>query len=90
VRNDVTAPDPSETFDVAGADPDPFDRFERWWAHARLAVPDGDADAMVVATASAGGKPSSHAPSAALAKQFLDSPFSPATSPSRAFLLPRS
>jgi pyridoxamine 5'-phosphate oxidase len=59
VRNGVTAPDPSETFDVAGADPDPFDRFERWWAHARLAVPAGDADAMVVATASAGGEPSS-------------------------------
>jgi len=59
VPDDVPAPDPSETFDVAGADPDPFDRFERWWAHARIAVPDGDAYAMVVATASAGGEPSS-------------------------------
>jgi pyridoxamine 5'-phosphate oxidase len=59
VRDDVPAPDPSETFDVAGADPDPFDRFERWWAHARIAVPGSDADAMVVATASAGGEPSS-------------------------------
>src|SRR4029453_18544835 len=57
VRDDVPPPDPSETFDVAGADPDPFDRFERWWAHTRIAVPGGDADAMVVATASAGGEP---------------------------------
>src|SRR5262245_65290381 len=59
VGDDVPAPEPSETFDVAGADPDPFARFERWWADARIAVPDGDADAMVVATASAGGAPSS-------------------------------
>src|SRR5262245_43696194 len=59
VGDDVPAPEPSETFDVAGADPDPFARFERWWADARIAVPDGDADAMVVATASAAGEPSS-------------------------------
>jgi pyridoxamine 5'-phosphate oxidase len=59
VRDDVPAPDPSETFDVAGADPDPFARFERWWADGRVAVPGGDADSMVVATASAGGEPSS-------------------------------
>jgi len=26
VRDDFPAPDPSETFDVTGADPDPFDR----------------------------------------------------------------
>jgi pyridoxamine 5'-phosphate oxidase len=58
VGDDVPAPEPSETFDVVGADPDPFARFERWWAAARIAVPDGDADAMVVATASAGGEPS--------------------------------
>ena len=57
--DEVPAPDPSETFDTARADPDPFHRFECWWAHARIAVPDGDADAMVVATASAGGEPSS-------------------------------
>src|SRR5262249_56760825 len=59
VRDDVPAPDPSETFDVAGADPDPFARFQRWWTDGRVAVPDGDADSMVVATASAGGEPSS-------------------------------
>jgi pyridoxamine 5'-phosphate oxidase len=59
VRDELLALDPSETFDTAGADPDPFDRFERWWAHARTALPGDDADAMVVATASAGGEPSS-------------------------------
>lgn len=57
--DEVPAPDPPETFDAARADPDPFDRFERWWVHARVAVPDGDADSMVVATASAAGEPSS-------------------------------
>jgi len=59
VGNDVPAAEPSEAFDVTGADPDPFARFERWWAEARIAVPDGDADSMVVATATAAGEPSS-------------------------------
>lgn len=58
MSDDLPAPDPSESFDAARADPDPFDRFERWWAHARIAVPGDDADAMVVATATAGGEPS--------------------------------
>lgn len=57
MSDDLPAPDPSECFDAARAEADPFDRFERWWAHARIAVP-GDADAMVVATASAAGEPS--------------------------------
>jgi pyridoxamine 5'-phosphate oxidase len=50
--------DPSSRFDPSSADPDPFERFRRWWSEARDAVPGDDADAMVVATASLGGEPS--------------------------------
>jgi pyridoxamine 5'-phosphate oxidase len=50
------AADPSESFDPAGAEPDPFPRFLRWWALAREASP--YADAMSLATASAAGVPS--------------------------------
>src|SRR5262245_13668459 len=58
VSDDLPAPDPSESFDAKGADPDPYDRFDRWWAHARIAVAGDEADAMVVATATARGEPS--------------------------------
>jgi pyridoxamine 5'-phosphate oxidase len=50
--------DASDRFDPIAADPDPFARFARWWAEARSLVPKDDADAMVVATASAAGEPS--------------------------------
>jgi pyridoxamine 5'-phosphate oxidase len=58
VSDNLPAPDPSESFDTGRADPDPYDRFERWWAHARIAVAGDDADVMVVATATAGAEPS--------------------------------
>jgi pyridoxamine 5'-phosphate oxidase len=50
--------DPSERFDAASADPDPFSRFDRWRAEAKAVVPGDDADAMVVATATPGCEPS--------------------------------
>jgi pyridoxamine 5'-phosphate oxidase len=49
--------DAPEQFDPEAADPDPVARFARWWSEARAAVPGDDADAMVVATASADGEP---------------------------------
>jgi len=58
VSDDLPAPDPSGSFDSKGADPDPYDRFERWWGHARIAVASDEADTMVVATAAATGEPS--------------------------------
>jgi len=47
--------EPTESFDPAGAELDPFPRFLRWWALAREASP--YADAMTLATASAAGVP---------------------------------
>jgi pyridoxamine 5'-phosphate oxidase len=51
------AEEPSDRFDPAGADPDPLDRFRRWWEAARAVAPDA-ADAVALATAAPDGRPS--------------------------------
>jgi pyridoxamine 5'-phosphate oxidase len=56
-----TAPsDPSEAFDVGGADPDPVERFRRWAEEARTAG-SAMADTTILATASSEGVPSARA-----------------------------
>jgi pyridoxamine 5'-phosphate oxidase len=50
--------DASSQFDPGTADPDPFERFRRWWDESRAVVAGDDADAMVVATTSRAGEPS--------------------------------
>lgn len=49
--------EPAERFDPEGADPDPLERFRRWWEEARRVAPDS-ADAMALATADAHAQPS--------------------------------
>jgi pyridoxamine 5'-phosphate oxidase len=49
-------PEPAERFDPGGADPDPLERFRRWWEEARRAAPES-ADAMALATADGAGRP---------------------------------
>lgn len=52
-------PDPPESFDPSGADPDPLQRFQRWWDQARAVASSPDvADSMVLATADREGRPS--------------------------------
>lgn len=52
-------PDPPESFDPSGADPDPLRRFQRWWEQARAVAPSPDiADSMALATADQEGRPS--------------------------------
>lgn len=42
-------PDPPESFDPSGADPDPLTRFQRWWDQARAVAPSPEvADSMTL------------------------------------------
>jgi pyridoxamine 5'-phosphate oxidase len=54
------ASDPAESFDLAGADPDPIERFRRWNEEARAAG-SAMADVTILATASSRGIPSARA-----------------------------
>jgi len=52
-------PDPPETFDPSGAEPDPLARFQRWWDQAKaVALSPEVADSMFLATADREGRPS--------------------------------
>ncbi|HXF56533.1 MAG TPA: pyridoxamine 5'-phosphate oxidase [Actinomycetota bacterium] len=55
--SEAEALEPAERFDPEGADPDPLERFRRWWEEARRVAPDS-ADAMALATADARARPS--------------------------------
>jgi pyridoxamine 5'-phosphate oxidase len=57
--SEAVPPDPPESFDPSGAEPDPLARFQRWWDQAKAVASSPDvADSMFLATADRQGRPS--------------------------------